>query len=252
MVLAKFSYFAFYLRIFVSREWRILMWICVGCAGAYSTRGMLQTFLICTPLNWNPTLPGHCVSQNVAFSTIGAFNLLTDVIDDNGIADSLCLEIADVYGDYVGVGWNLRIGYLYRSISIIRIRVITTVDFTDLSYLMIWAAFRSVTEPALAIANSCAPMLWLILKAAFPSLLSSVRAAYSTKPSTKPALSKNSTAKRTHGIDEMDSEFPLTQLDQVPGSADGGSLNDQSQDGRSHYTSYQPPRSVGTTPKGLS
>lgn len=53
-------------------------------------------------------------------------------------------------------------------------------------------------------------------------------------------------------MDEMDSEFPLTQLDQVPGSADGGSLNDQSQDGRSHYTSYQTPRSVVGTPKGLS
>lgn len=82
MVLAKFSYLAFYLRIFVSREFRILTWVCMGCAGAYWTGSMLQIFLICTPFerNWNPTLPGHCASQNVAFSTIGAFNLLTDVM----------------------------------------------------------------------------------------------------------------------------------------------------------------------------
>ena len=82
MVLAKFSYLAFYLRIFVSKEFRLLTWICMGCAGAYWTGSMLQIFLICAPFekNWNPTLPGHCASQNVAFSTIGAFNLLTDVM----------------------------------------------------------------------------------------------------------------------------------------------------------------------------
>lgn len=82
MVLAKFSYLAFYLRIFVSREFRILTWVCMGCAGAYWLGSMLQIFLICTPFakNWNPLLPGHCASQNVAFSTIGAFNLITDVM----------------------------------------------------------------------------------------------------------------------------------------------------------------------------
>ncbi|KAJ5230319.1 hypothetical protein N7489_011027 [Penicillium chrysogenum] len=253
MVLAKFSYLAFYLRIFVSKEFRLLTWICMGCAGAYWTGSMLQIFLICAPFekNWNPTLPGHCASQNVAFSTIGAFNLLTDVM-------IMALPIRFVWKLQMSMATKLALvgifglGIFISSITIIRIRVLTTVDFTDLSYSMIWAAFWSVTEPALAIANSCAPMLRPILKAAFPSLFSSVRAAYSTQPSTKPALSKNSTAKRTHGMDEMDSEFPLTQLDQVPGSADGGSLNDQSQDGRSHYTSYQTPRSVVGTPKGLS
>lgn len=82
MVLAKFSYLAFYLRIFVSNEFRILTWVCMGCAAAYWLGSVLQIFLICTPFarNWNPTLPGHCASQNVAFSTIGAFNLITDVM----------------------------------------------------------------------------------------------------------------------------------------------------------------------------
>ncbi|KAJ5375244.1 hypothetical protein N7517_007250 [Penicillium concentricum] len=258
MVLAKFSYLAFYLRIFVSREFRILTWICMGCAGAYWTGSMLQIFLICTPFekNWNPTLPGHCASQNVAFSTIGAFNLLTDVM-------IMALPIRFVWKLQMSLATKLALIGIFglgvfsnelhsiSSITIIRILVLTTVDFTDLSYSMIWAAFWSVTEPALAIANSCAPMLRPILKAAFPSLFSSVRAVYSTQPSTGPTLSKNSTAKRTYGIDETDSEFPLTQLDQIPGSVDGGSLNDQSQDGRSHYTPYHTPRSVVGTPKGL-
>lgn len=43
------------------------------------------------------------------------------------------------------------------SITIIRVRVLATVNFTDLSYSMIWVAFWSVTKPALAISNSCVP-----------------------------------------------------------------------------------------------
>lgn len=138
------------------------------------------------------------------------------------------------------------------SITIIRIRVLTTVDFTDLSYSMIWAAFWSVTEPALAIGNACAPMLRPILKAAFPSLFGS-HDGYSSQPFTggPTSLSKNSTVKRGHGMDEEDSEFPLTRLDQIPGSADGLSLNDQSQDGRSHYASYQVSTTIVGPAKGL-
>ncbi|KGO65644.1 hypothetical protein PITC_007620 [Penicillium italicum] len=253
MVLAKFSYLAFYLRIFVSKEFRILTWICMGCAGAYWTGSMLQMFLTCTPFekNWNPTLPGHCASRNVSFSTIGAFNLLTDVV-------IMALPIRFVWKLQMSLPTKLAVvgifglGIFISSITIIRIHVLTTVDYTDLSYSMIWAAFWSVTEPALAISNSCAPMLRPILKATFPSLFSSVRVAYSTQPSIGPVLSKNSTGKRVHGMDEMDSEFPLTQLDQRPGSASGGSLNDQSQDGRPHYTLYQTSESVVGTPKGLS
>ena len=31
-------------------------------------------------MNWNPTIPGHCASYNVAFVTIGIFNMITDLI----------------------------------------------------------------------------------------------------------------------------------------------------------------------------
>ncbi|CAG7942813.1 unnamed protein product [Penicillium nalgiovense] len=188
MVLAKFSYLACYLRVFVSREWRILTWICMGCAGAYWPRSMLQTFLICTPFekSWNPTLRGHYVSQNVAFSTIGAFNLLLDVT-------IMALPIRFVRKLQMSTATKLALVGIFGLVfprSPSSASVFTTVDFTDLSYSMIWAAFWSVTEPTLAIANSCAPMLRPIHKAAFLSLFSSVRTAYSTQPSTKPALSR--------------------------------------------------------------
>lgn len=83
MVLAKFSYLFFYLRIFVSRSFRLAAWACMACAAAYWLGSMLQVFLLCHPFaaNWNQGIPGaHCASQNVAFSTIGAFNLVTDLM----------------------------------------------------------------------------------------------------------------------------------------------------------------------------
>ncbi|KAJ6090345.1 hypothetical protein N7486_009160 [Penicillium sp. IBT 16267x] len=249
MVLAKFSYLFFYLRIFVTKEFRILTWVCMGCAGAYWIGSVLQVFLICTPFerNWNPTVPGHCASQNVAFSTIGAFNLITDVM-------IMALPIRFIWKLQMSTGTKFALygifglGVFISSITIIRIRVLTTVDFTDLPYSMIWAAFWSVTEPALAIGNSCAPMLRPILKAALPSLFASAKAGYSTQPASsgpKPILSKNNTFGRIH---DVDIEYPLTQMDQRS-DGDEGSMNDRSHDSRSQDGPRQFPRSVVGDPK---
>lgn len=117
---------------------------------------------------------------------------------------------------------------------------------------MIWAAFWSVTEPALAIANSCAPMLRPIFKAAFPSLFGSAKDAYSTQPASGPILSKSTNSRRMNGMDEMDSEFPLTRLHGDARSADEGSLNDQLHDDRSQDMPYHNSKSVVMSLKGVS
>lgn len=116
---------------------------------------------------------------------------------------------------------------------------------------MIWAAFWSVTEPALAIANSCAPMLRPILKAAFPSLFASAQSGYSTQPASGP-INKSTPSRRMDRMDEMDSEYPLTRLPGDTRSADEGSLNDQSQDGRSQDVPYHISKSVMMSLKGQS
>ncbi|KAJ5777588.1 hypothetical protein N7520_000834 [Penicillium odoratum] len=249
MVLAKFSYLFFYLRIFVTREFRILTWICMGCAASYWTGSMLQIFLICIPFekNWDATVPGHCASQNVAFSTIGAFNLITDVM-------IMALPIRFIWKLQMSLGTKMALygifglGIFISSITIIRIRVLTTVNFSDLPFSMTWAAFWSVTEPALAISNACAPMLRPILKAACPALFASAKAGYSTHPASgpKPILSKNNTFDRIH---DVDIEYPLTELDQRSAS-DEGSLNDRSHDSRSQDGPRQFPRSVVGERKG--
>jgi len=83
MASVKLSYLWFYLRIFPQPEFRKWIWTCMGLVSGYWVGSMLQIFLICTPfeMNWNPSIPGgHCASYNVAFVTIGIFNMITDLI----------------------------------------------------------------------------------------------------------------------------------------------------------------------------
>lgn len=110
MVFAKLTYLFFYLRIFVSREFRIASWVYMGCACAYWVGSVLQVFLICSPFekNWKSTLPGHCANQNVAFSTIGALNLFTDVII-MVLPIRLICKIANVSRHQDGIIWYLWI-----------------------------------------------------------------------------------------------------------------------------------------------
>ncbi|KAI9038409.1 uncharacterized protein KD926_010826 [Aspergillus affinis] len=234
MVTAKISYLFFYLRIFVTRGFRIAAWVVMGCACAYWLGSMLQIFLICQPFekNWNPTLPGHCASQNVAFSTIGAFNLITDFM-------VMILPIHFIYKLQMSTATKVALygifclGLFISAITIIRIRVLTTVNFLDLPYSMIWAAFWSVAEPALAITNSCVPMMRPVVKAAFPGFFSSAKPTYTSQ--TGPSAGSGNAFKR---ITDPEGDFPLTQLDEAPSKTGSRpeyepSLNDRSHDGGS-------------------
>ncbi|PYH70164.1 uncharacterized protein BO88DRAFT_480337 [Aspergillus vadensis CBS 113365] len=231
MVTAKFSYLFFYLRIFVTPGFRMAARVCMGCAGAYWLGSMLQVFLICQPFakNWNAALPGHCASMNVAFSTIGAFNLMTDLL-------IMALPVHHIWKLQMSTGTKVAlygifgVGLFISAITIIRIHVLTTVDFTDLSYSMIWAAFWSVTEPALAITNACVPMMRPVFKAAFPGIFSSAKNAYSSQTGAQSGAS-GSAFKRMR---DTESEMPLTHLVPTKSGSRGveyeASLNDRSQD----------------------
>ncbi|RAK96806.1 uncharacterized protein BO80DRAFT_216639 [Aspergillus ibericus CBS 121593] len=241
MVFAKFSYLFFYLRIFVTRGFRMAARACMGCAGAYWLGSTLQVFLICHPFakNWNATQPGHCASMNVAFSTIGAFNLVTDVL-------IMALPVHHIWKLQMSTATKMAlygifgVGLFISAITVIRIHVLTTVDFNDLPYSMIWAAFWSVTEPALAISNACVPMMRPVFKAAFPGVFSSAKAAYSSQTGAQSGASGSAFKRRR----DTESEMPLTYLEPTKSGSRGVdyevSLTERSHDGGSTHV----PKSV--------
>src|SRR5699024_9807734 len=117
-------------------------------------------------------------------------------------------------------------------------------DFTDLPYSMIWAAFWSVAEPALAVTNACIPMIRPVLKAFFPNLFSSFRDADYT-PETEPSVGSRLNFQKRRMADALDGEMPLTQLQDGPGKWSRGgdelSLNGGLQEG---HSATHLPRSV--------
>lgn len=115
---------------------------------------------------------------------------------------------------------------------------------------MIWAAFWSVTEPALAIGNSCAPMLRPVAKAAFPRLFGSENADYYGKSDQ---MSNPRKLDKTKQSRDTDGEIPLTRLEDVSASAsmNDGSMHEQSQDGCEGFIPHRP-KSSRTVPQALS
>lgn len=251
IVLAKIGYLLFYLRIFEIRPFRIAAMVCMGCACAYWLGSMLQVFLLCRPFaaNWDPSIPGaYCASRNVSFSTIGAFNLITDLM-------IVLLPLHFIYKLHMTMAIKLgltaifSVGLFISAISIIRIRVLTTINYADTPYYMTWAAFWSVTEPALAVSNACVPMIRPILRPLFPGLFSS-RGQYgsSKKPTTR---TKNSSRKFER---VTDGDYPLTRPDKGITTIDVmvGSSHDNEDDDNGSYSMnsrdhHSPPREAFLT-----
>ncbi|KAF4309732.1 putative integral membrane protein [Botryosphaeria dothidea] len=218
MATVKQSYLFFYLRIFPHKEFKTWVWVCMFLVFGYWAGSMLQIFLICSPfeMNWNPTVPGgHCASYNVAFTTIGCVNMVTDLIIML-LPIPFIRKLQMAIGTKIGLYVIFSIGLFVTAITVIRIRVLTRVDFTDLSYSMIDAAFWSVAEPAVAIINSCIPTMRPLLKLVSPSRLwsSNNKASYGNSGYT------NGRSGEAGGIDSnkafermQDGEYPLTQFE---------------------------------------
>ena len=109
------------------------------------------------------------------------------------------------------------------AITIIRINVLLHVDFTDLSYSMHDAAFWSVAEPAIAIANCCVATLRPLLSIISPAYLwnsakgsSANRVGYSGNGYSGNGYTANVSRGRP-GINSKleNDEYPLTGVEAV-------------------------------------
>ncbi|KAG9197642.1 hypothetical protein G6514_001166 [Epicoccum nigrum] len=163
-------------------------------------------------MNWNPAIPGHCASYNVAFVTIGVFNMITDLIIML-LPIPFLRRIQMAIGTKIGLIAIFSIGLFVTAITIIRINVLLNVDFTDLSYSMHHAAFWSVAEPAVAIINCCIATLRPLLKLISPSRLwSSNKGDTEDRAGYSGSLSGRKPSKPKFGIEH--DEYPLTCIEE--------------------------------------
>jgi hypothetical protein len=78
----KISILLFFLRIFITKPFRIAAWIGMAVAVLWGVSVVVEGFLLCRPLafNWDQTIPGgKCGDRNAAFVAAGALNMITDL-----------------------------------------------------------------------------------------------------------------------------------------------------------------------------
>ncbi|PKX94234.1 putative integral membrane protein [Aspergillus novofumigatus IBT 16806] len=150
----KISILLLYLRIFpVVRVVRIA-WATIGVIVAWAIATILAGCLICRPFafNWDQTIPGHLVHGD------GVINLVTDVAVLVTPMPSLYKLQMATYKK-VTLITVFGLGVVTCVISALRISVLSSMDFTDITYTIPRANIFSGLEPCLAVILASVPMM---------------------------------------------------------------------------------------------
>lgn len=78
---AKNSIVAMLKRIFFTHSYAYIPNTIMGLNVVWMFQAFLTPFLVCRPvnMNWDITVKGHCANGNIAYSSFGIFDIITDV-----------------------------------------------------------------------------------------------------------------------------------------------------------------------------
>lgn len=177
----KLSVLCFYLRVFVGDRFRLITKIVTGVVGVYTLANILLLFLICRPFaaNYDLSVEGNCGDQPTAFISIGAYNIISDVV-------ILCLPIPMVWRLQakremkIGLTIIFLVGLVYvtsryllrlytdipssvSGVAVGRIFSLKILNLENITETMVWVDFLSTTEVNLGIFCVSLPMLGPIL-----------------------------------------------------------------------------------------
>ncbi|KAL2150090.1 hypothetical protein VTH82DRAFT_7766 [Thermothelomyces myriococcoides] len=116
---------------------------------------------ICQPFafNWDPTIPGgHCGNQVLSYKITGVLNLVTDIV-------VLLLPMPYLYGLNLALYKKLvlmvtfAVGLFTCIVSVIRIKELSSIDYSDITYNVPMSLIFSALEPSLAVTLACVPLL---------------------------------------------------------------------------------------------
>ncbi|KAL2813026.1 hypothetical protein BJX63DRAFT_443261 [Aspergillus granulosus] len=158
---SKISILFLYLRIFPVRWLVLSSWATITIIVAWAIATILAGCLICRPFayNWDQTIPGgKCGDQVTSFTVTGVVNLVTDVI-------VLVLPMRSLYKLQMATYKKVTLiavfglGIVTCIISALRISVLSTMDFADITYTIPQANIFSGIEPCLAVILASVPMM---------------------------------------------------------------------------------------------
>ncbi|KAI9367089.1 hypothetical protein BJX61DRAFT_538346 [Aspergillus egyptiacus] len=157
----KISILLLYLRIFPVRWLVRSAWATIGVIVAWAIATILAGCLICRPFayNWDKTIPGAtCGDQVASFTATGVINLVTDVIVLVLPMPSLSKLQMAMYKKVTLIA-VFGLGLVTCIISALRISVLSTMDFNDITYTIPRANIFSGIEPCLAVILASVPMM---------------------------------------------------------------------------------------------
>ncbi|KAF2448831.1 hypothetical protein P171DRAFT_518282 [Karstenula rhodostoma CBS 690.94] len=158
---------------------------------AWTIATILAGCLICRPFayNWDKTIVGgYCGDQVTSFTVTGIINLITDAM-------VLLLPMYPLYQLQMATYKKVilitvfGLGIVTCVISALRISVLSTMDFADITYTIPKANIFSGLEPCLAVVLACIPMMRPLLgRSAATPLGSSKTRVNSGSQSTGPKV----------------------------------------------------------------
>ncbi|CDM30840.1 hypothetical protein CBS147339_441 [Penicillium roqueforti] len=157
----KISILSLYLSIFPVTWVVRISWITMGVIVAWTIGTILAGCLICRPFafNWDQTIPGgSCGNQVTSFTVTGVINLITDIVV---LVTPMPLLYKLQMARYKKVTFItiFGLGGVTCIISILRISMLSTMDFTDITYSIPRANIFSGLEPCLAVILASIPMM---------------------------------------------------------------------------------------------
>ncbi|KAI9728095.1 MAG: hypothetical protein M1834_007811 [Cirrosporium novae-zelandiae] len=213
LLFVKFSIMSFYIRIFGTKNsFRISVYIVMFLVMAWCVSLILETLFLCRPLayNWDQTIDGTCGNRNTTFVSAGVLNMITDIL-------IMLLPIPHIWKLQLQMANNISLvaifslGIFATAVSIVRLKSLMDIDFTDVTYSTPIAFLWSLLEMKLAVINANLPLLRPVVSRVFPKFIS------------KSFRSKNSRATNSYALNQFDrvgDEYPLTQTTMVSGGGD--------------------------------
>ncbi|SPQ24843.1 a5c6638c-0012-41a1-b479-01199bd3c0c7 [Thermothielavioides terrestris] len=188
--LYKFSVILLYLRIFVTKTFRIAAFVVLSIVVGYSLGGIGATIFQCVPIRgaWVKNSGATCINSDQFWVAYAVLNILTDVLVlalPVGPIMSLHLRWRERFliwgvfmlGAFVTVSSILRVASVQNSLK----------NIQDQTYNFIPRGIWTLVEANLGIISACLPVLKPPLSALFPRLFGSTG-----KKSTAPARSEGS------------------------------------------------------------
>ncbi|KAH7155981.1 hypothetical protein EDB81DRAFT_944525 [Dactylonectria macrodidyma] len=188
--LNKVAAILLYLRLFVTRGFRIACFVAMGIIVAWSIGGVGATIWQCVPIAgaWNKKLDATCIDSNKFWVAYAVMNILTDIMVlalpiapimklQMSIRERLLLCCVFLLGGFVTITSILRTTSVQNSLK----------NKEDITYNFIERGMWTLIEANLGIISACLPVLKRPLGKIFPRVFGSTKksSAYNFSADTR-------------------------------------------------------------------